>query len=145
MAEHDESYKLLFSHPQMVQDLLTGFVPEEWVRSVDFATLEKVSGTFIADDLRDREDDVIWRVRWRDEWLYVYLLIEFQRTVDRFMAVRLMTYRGLLYQDLVRGGRLGSTAKLPPVVPIVLYNGIERWNAALDVGDVLERYRPRAR
>ena len=152
MAEHDESYKLLFSHPQMVQDLLAGFVPEEWVRSVDFATLEKVSGTFIADDLRDREDDVIWRVRWRDEWLYVYLLIEFQRTVDRFMAVRLMTYRGLLYQDLVRGGRLGSTAKLPPVVPIVLYNGVERWHAPLDVADVLdehpaglERYRPRAR
>jgi len=40
MAQHDESYKLLFSHPQMVQDLLTGFVPEEWVRSVDFAALE---------------------------------------------------------------------------------------------------------
>ncbi len=152
MAQHDESYKLLFSHPQMVQDLLTGFVPEEWVHEVDFGTLEKVSGSFVADDLRDREDDVIWRVRWRGGWLYVYLLIEFQSAVDPFMAVQLLTYRGLLYQDLLRTGRLGATGKLPPVVPIVLYNGRERWRAPRDVAEVLdehpaglEAYRPRAR
>jgi len=29
-------------------------------------------------------------------------LLEFQSKVDRFMAVRVMTYLGLLYQDLVR-------------------------------------------
>jgi len=46
----------------------------------------------------------LWRVRCRDEWIYVYILIEFQSTVDRFMAVRLMTYIGLLYQDLIRTG-----------------------------------------
>ena len=148
MAQHDESYKLLFSHPQLVKDLLTGFVPEPWVQHVDFSTLEKVSGTFVADDLRDREDDVIWRVRWQGQWLYVYLLIEFQRTVDWFMGVRLVTYRGLLYQDLIRSGRLGPGDKLPPVVPIVLYNGKERWNAPMELAHLLadhpeglERYR----
>ena len=31
-----------------------------------------------------------------------YLLIEFQSTVDAWMAVRVMTYVGLLYQDLIR-------------------------------------------
>ena len=137
MAQHDESYKLLFSHPQLVKDLLTGVVPEPWVQHVDFSTLEKVSGTFVADDLRDREDDVIWRVRWQGQWLYVYLLLEFQRTVDWFMGVRLVTYRGLLYQDLIRSGRLGPGDKLPPVVPIVLYNGKERWNAPLELSNLL--------
>jgi len=28
---HDRSYKRLFSHPELVRDLLTGFVHEEWV------------------------------------------------------------------------------------------------------------------
>lgn len=36
---HDSSYKLLFSHPAMVEDLLTGFVHEDWVAELDFATL----------------------------------------------------------------------------------------------------------
>jgi hypothetical protein len=33
----------------------------------------------------------------------VYLLLEFQSTVDPFMAVRIMVYLGLLYQDLIKG------------------------------------------
>ncbi len=89
MADHDNSYKRLFSEPAMVRDLLTEFVQEEWVDQLDLDSLEKVSGSYVSGDLRDREDDIIWRVRWGEGWLYVYLLIEFQRTVDRYMAVRI--------------------------------------------------------
>ncbi|GKW50433.1 Rpn family recombination-promoting nuclease/putative transposase [Halomonas sp. NCCP-2165] len=44
---HDNSYKLLFSHPQMVKDLLQGFVKEAWVERLDFSTLQKIR--FFAD------------------------------------------------------------------------------------------------
>ena len=71
MPEHDNSYKLLFSHPEMVRDLLVGFVEKPWIEQLDLTTLEKASGSYVADDLRDREDDVIWRVRFRDRWLYL--------------------------------------------------------------------------
>jgi predicted transposase YdaD len=74
---HDASYKLLFSHAAMVEDLLRGFVPQSWVQALDFATLEKVNASYVAEDLRDRHDDVVWRVRFQDHWLYVYLLLEF--------------------------------------------------------------------
>ena len=36
--DHDGGYRLLFSHPQMVRDLLHGFVDEPWVAELDFAT-----------------------------------------------------------------------------------------------------------
>ena len=150
--EHDLSYKLLFSEPRVVGDLLTGFVKEDWIEQLDLDSLEKVSSTFVTDDLRDREDDVIWRVRFGDEWLYVYLLIEFQSTIDRFMALRIMTYVGLLYQDLVKQKALTLDGKLPPVLPIVLYNGETRWNASLNISELvltvpggLEQYRPNLR
>ncbi|NWO07434.1 MAG: Rpn family recombination-promoting nuclease/putative transposase, partial [Alteromonadaceae bacterium] len=135
---HDHSYKLLFSHAEMVKDLLTGFVKEEWVKQLDYSTLEKVSGSYITDELRDREDDVIWRVRWGDGWLYVYLLLEFQSTVDKYMAVRVMSYLGLLYQDLIRQKSLTPSGKLPPVLPIVLYNGDKKWSAARNVESLIE-------
>ncbi|MFV0476687.1 MAG: Rpn family recombination-promoting nuclease/putative transposase [Parahaliea sp.] len=158
MAYHDHGYKLLFAHPALVEDLLTGFVKEGWVARLDFSTLERVAGSYISDDLREREDDIIWRVRFGDKsgnmsgdkgWLYVYLLMEFQSTVDRFMAVRMMTYLGLLYQDLIRQKALTPSGRLFPVLPIVLYNGETRWHAAEDIADLiepvpggLERYRP---
>ncbi|HET6629820.1 MAG TPA: transposase, partial [Woeseiaceae bacterium] len=36
MADHDHSYKLLFSHPAMVRDLLQGFVNADWLAELDF-------------------------------------------------------------------------------------------------------------
>jgi len=75
MADHDTGYKRLFSHREMVADLLDGFVREPWVRELEFDTLERVSGSYVSDDFREREDDIIWRVHWRDRWLYVYLLL----------------------------------------------------------------------
>ena len=146
---HDNSYKLLFSHPEMMVDLLKGFVNEAWVNQCDFTSLEKVSGSYVSDDLRDREDDLIWRVRWGDEWIYVYLLLEFQSTVDHFMAVRILGYLGLLYQDIIRTGELKTQDKLPPVLPVVLYNGARPWQAPVNLDPLihpapagLENYRP---
>jgi len=135
-ANHDNGYKLLFSHPDMVRDLLRGFVHEPWLDELDLDTLEKVNGSYVADDLMDREDDVIWRVRFHDRWLYLYLLLEFQSMVDPFMAVRILTYLGLLYQDIGRQPTTGQ--KLPPVLPIVLYNGKPRWTAATDISQLIE-------
>ena len=60
----------------LVADLLTGFVGEDWVHAVDLDTLDKCNGSYVSDDLRDRQDDIVWRVRRGDEVAYVYLLLE---------------------------------------------------------------------
>ncbi len=105
MGDHDHSYKLLFAHARMVRDLLEAFVGGDWLTQVDFDTLERVSDSYISDDLRARADDIVWRIRCGSR--HVYLLIEFQSRVDPFMAVRVLAYVALLYQDLIRarGGR----------------------------------------
>ena len=138
MDEHDTSYKLLFSHDRMVRDLLTGFLPREWVAALDLSSLQKMNGSYVTDDLRGRHGDAIWRVRWGEEWLYVYLLLEFQSSVDRFMALRIMVYTGLLHQDLIRRGELGAERRLPPVLPVVLYNGERRWRAPTEVRPLIQ-------
>lgn len=149
MAESDSGYKLLFSHPELVADLLRGFVPEPWVAEVDFATLTPVKGSYVSDDLRQRHDDVVWKVRLRGQWLYVYVIIEFQSEPDPFMALRLLVYVGLLYQDLLRRNELPADGRLPPVLPVVLYNGTAPWTGAVEFRELLtpippglERYQP---
>lgn len=66
MVDHDGGYKRLFSHPEMMADLLRGFVREDWVADLDFTSLTKYPTTFINEQLRERRDDVIWRLR-RDQ------------------------------------------------------------------------------
>ena len=134
---HDSSYKFIFSNPEFVRDLIIGFIPDDWLHSLDYETLEKVPGSYITEDFKQREDDIVWRVKVGGEWLYLYLLIEFQSSVDKYMALRMMVYVGLLYQDLVKRGEMLADGRLPPILPIVLYNGSQRWTAATDIADLI--------
>jgi hypothetical protein len=152
MKKHANTYKNMFSHKEVIRDLICGFVKQDWINELDFDSLERVSDSFVTDDIRDREDDIIWRLRLGPSWIYVYLLIEFQSTVDNTMAIRIMTYIGLLYQDLIKTKKVLSGEKLPPVLPIVLYNGAPRWNAPVEVSELiahvaggLEIYKPHLR
>ncbi|WP_373507337.1 Rpn family recombination-promoting nuclease/putative transposase [Thiocapsa sp.] len=104
VARGEDGYKRLFSHPEMIRDLLVGFVREPWIADLDFASLETYRGEFIDDRLQQRRNDVIWRLRLGPDWFYVYVLLEFQSGVHPFMAARLSTYLDLLYQDLFRAG-----------------------------------------
>lgn len=153
MVDHDGSYKRLFSHPRMVRDLLEGFVREDGLERLDYASLERVSCSYVASDLRKRASDMAWRLRWGESSMYIYLLLEFQSTVDPCMAIRVLTYVGLLYEDLIHAGqRCHHDGALPPVLPIVLYNGAARWNAAEELTPLMKQgppalmvYRPNVR
>jgi len=37
-------------------DWLLGFIPDDWLHSLDYTTQEKIPGSYITDDLRDRAD-----------------------------------------------------------------------------------------
>ncbi len=69
MADEDASYKQLFSHERMIEDLIRGFVHEAWVSQLDFGTLQRLPAAFITDDLRRRDSDLLWRVRLGPDWV----------------------------------------------------------------------------
>ncbi len=65
------------------------------------------------------------------------------------MAVRVLGYIALLYQDIIRTQKLGSRDLLAPILPLVLYNGERRWKAPVELDQLiypapvgLERFRP---
>lgn len=131
---HDSGYKRLFSHPLIVEELLRGFLQGDWIEKLDFSTLQRVGNSFVSEDLRERHSDLIWRLRLKgeeDSWVYLYLLLELQSTSDPFMAVRLLTYVGLLLEESVRKEKMKPGDRLPAVLPLVLYNGKGRWRAPL--------------
>ena len=137
LAMHDPAYKRLFSQSHMVQDLLRGFVARGWSDALDFSTLRPVPASFVSDRLRERHGDLVWQVRFRGDWLYLMVLLEFQSSVDSAMAVRVMTYTSLLYQKLIDDGVLRRRGKLPPVLPVVIYNGSVPWTAAEEVAELI--------
>ena len=61
---------------------------------------------------------------------------EFQSTIDRRMAIRMMDYAARVWMGLGKD-QLGPDGEYPFVLPIVIYNGEQRWNAATDIRNLL--------
>src|SRR5205823_10264399 len=122
MGLHGLSYRRLFSEPRLVEELIRGFFKEPWTKRLDFTTLERMSSVYVTDGLQGREGDMVWKLRFDDgRPVYICLLLEFQSTPDRYMAVRMMGYDALFYQELIKQGELLPGGKLPLIIPIVLY------------------------
>ena len=152
MGQHDIAHKEFYSHPENVKDLIQGFVALDCVSEFDFSTLERENTSFVPKENTERHDDIIWKLRWRDKWVYIYILIEFQSDVDETMPVRIMSYVSLLYLYLLGNKNLEywKEKKLPVVLPIVLYNGKDVWNVPKNVESMfkytykeLERFIPK--
>ena len=158
---HDTTFKLLFEHVRAIADLLRGFVRRSLGEAFDPArldldSLEPAPAEYVDETLRQSRGDRLWRLRYRaadgaHSWVYLLVMLEFQSEVDPDMALRVLAYTGQLYLRHRRGenGRRRG-GPLPPVLPIVIYNGRARWSAAQSVEDeiapagaALARFQPR--
>ena len=123
---HDENYKRLFASKLMVEHLLRACLPDDLLAAADFSELGELSTEYVSDELRKRHGDTVWRLRLGEHWVYLLILLEFQSEDDLWMALRIHTYSGLLYQELVRNEAPERS----------------RWAAAAGVADrALQRHR----
>ena len=152
----DPIYRRLYAFREMVADLLRSVLPASLLARLDLRSLDKLPADYVGDDFRRREGDAVWQVRLRTRgergaWLYVLVLLEFQSSSDSTMALRILEYTAMLYRELLRRG-VATAGRLPPVLPVVLYNGRWRWRAAQQMrelivatGPELAQYQPSQR
>jgi predicted transposase/invertase (TIGR01784 family) len=131
---HDKWYTRIFSDPQIMQDLLCSFVREEFVQELDFSSLKKLNTKFVPISEKSRHADVVYEVKSHGQSAYIYLFLEFQSTVDRFMALRMARYLFEFYQEIQH---LNRTQLLNPPFPILIYNGDDTWNAPTSFSELL--------
>ncbi|NHZ43331.1 Rpn family recombination-promoting nuclease/putative transposase [Massilia aquatica] len=136
-AYHDLGYRSLFAHPELVRELVTHFTPFTLFDDVALSCFEPVDPVYVSERMAARQNDIVWRVRIGEQTLYVYILLEFQSGVDRWMALRMQNYVGLLCQNLIKQHQLPPSLLLPPVLPLVFYNGVPRWSASTDLATLL--------
>ena len=93
----DPTYKQIFAHEYMVEELMRWFVADlhgarELVDALDFGKMLRLHEQSVTGDMeepRKYADDMVWRVRFRgrsedegdDAWLYLVLVLEFQAEI----------------------------------------------------------------
>jgi predicted transposase/invertase (TIGR01784 family) len=136
---HDTTYKKLFYNPTLVRELLESFVHEAFVKDLDFSTLQRLDKSFITEAYESKEADILYKITFKGKPVYIFLLIEFQSTVEWFMALRFLRYTCEFYEFLIQKK---SLKKLPAVFPILLYNGDRRWTAPVNIKELIEECIP---
>jgi len=138
---HDTGYKELFSYPEFVQQLIEGFAPADIAGLMDFSTLKNHSGNYITPLFEEKFEDVVWSVNvtWEGvtQEVFLYILLEFQSSVDHTMPIRLMHYVACFYSELLKNKVITPGQGLPPVFPVVLHNGSKPWTAPLDIYEMV--------
>ncbi len=146
MAEniHDKGYKDILSNKKYFLDLLRSFVHQDWVKDIDENEVEMLNNNFVDDDFKEKETDIIYKLKIDGVEVYFYCLLELQSSVDFAMPFRLLRYMFLFYSVLFsqvdKNERERADFRLPVVVPIILYNGTDKWTAVKSFGEYLKHY-----
>ena len=135
--DNDAIHKFAYRHRELVADLLRLAVPA-LAAELDLAAAKEVSAAHVghrAGALEQRYGDMIWRVPFKTGALkdgtrpYLLVALEFQSSVDQNMPRRMRNYGLMLRERLVADGTAEREGGLPWLLPLVLYNGSERWTA----------------
>lgn len=141
---HDKGYKYLLSSKKVFVDLLRSFVKQGWIEQIDDTHVIKVDKSYILQDFADKEADLVYRVKIKEQEVIFYVLLEMQSSIDFQMPFRLLLYMIEIWRDVLKNtGKNEASRKdfrLPVIVPIVLYNGKQEWTVAQTYKETLNAH-----
>ena len=134
---HDKTYKTILSNKKEVVKLINStlnFLDEKYQIKED--EIEKYNSSFITKSLKNRESDVIYRMKEKE----VFFLIEQQSKIDNMMPYRILEYCMLIMEDAIDKRKAKTKGyKYPKVYPIVLYTGKNEWKEVKRIEECQEK------
>ena len=137
---YDLGYKFLLSNRNIMTKFLKYFIHEKIINDFDFSTLKLEKTSFIDETLKEKESDIIYKVKYKNQDVYIYILLEHQSSVDKEMPLRFMEYIIRIYRQLYRNKKVRD--KYPNVFPILLYNGEAKWSVSTKLEELINKNIP---
>lgn len=136
---HDSAFKAALSDKRVAIDFLKNHLSKEVYEKIDLDTLELQNASFIDEELKSSEADVLYKALMKSEdgvkrEIFIYTLLEHQSTVDKWHPLRIVKYMVRIWEDF-RKQNPGSEA-LPIILPIIVYNGPNKYNASTSFTDL---------
>ncbi len=133
---HDRLFRGTFSDLANARGFLEGHLPESVTRMILWESLKWVPGSFIDPALAVIESDLVFKFLRGGTECYLYVLLEHQSTEDPFMPYRLARY--ILGLWARHRQEHPGIRRLPPVFPLVVYQGAAPWKSGTRLRDLIE-------
>ena len=132
---HDRAFKALFHPPEAALSLLRSALPATLVDAIDPGSIKPGPTDFSNDLLEEDHRDLLFEATIRGQHVLFYV-IEHQRTVQWFMALRLLRYVIGVWDWWL--SKHPETKTLPAVIPFVLHQGDKAWNAPRSLAALMD-------
>ncbi len=134
VSPHDRVFRAGMGNVKVARDYFLKNLPKEILEVTDLSTLKLCSQTYVDEELKLSQSDVLYSVKIAKQAAYLYMLCEHQSKPDRLMPFRVVKYEINIWADHLKqfGGH-----ELPLIVTTVFYNGREPYTYSTDFKDLL--------
>jgi hypothetical protein len=148
----DRAIRYLLETPANLRELLLEVVPGIALH-LDYERIEWQDRSFLMEDWRNRESDLLFRIPFRspagETTVLVCILLEHQSDPDPRMPLRVLIYAVLYWEREWKAWEdrhdPGQPLRLTPILPIVFHTGAQPWNTHRSLADLIggpEEFRP---
>ncbi|MCX7115587.1 MAG: Rpn family recombination-promoting nuclease/putative transposase [Gammaproteobacteria bacterium] len=89
---HDKLFRASMQYPEVAREFLETHLPLEIKNKIDFKTVVTCPNTFIDEELKLLQSDVLLKANIEEKEGYIYILAEHQSKPDQLMPFRLLKY-----------------------------------------------------
>ncbi len=130
---HDVYVRRAFRKVTLAADFFCHYLPPEIVQLLDLERVTHDEGAFADKRLRQQFSDLLFRVGLRAGGeTFVQLLVEHKSAPEKRVGVQIFRYLAHIL------ARAEQNAPLPPVIPVVLYHGRQRWDVPTEFAALFE-------
>ena len=135
VMNHDALVRRALGDPATARAWLQARLPEAVAQHLNFATLQRMPGSFVDEALQRSETDVLFEARGASGLpVHVYVLVEHQSTVDFWLRLRLLRYQSRIWEE--ERTRRPRADTISPIVTVVLHHGPRSWSPSTRFADL---------
>lgn len=135
---HDKLFKETFGDIAVTKDFVGQYLPKEFLEIIDVSSLVALKETFIQEDLRDSQSDLLFRVALGDKTAYLYFLFEHKSYQAKDIALQLLGYMRQIWD---RELQKEKAKELSIIIPLLIYHGEREWESPKTIGDWIAGYK----
>jgi len=139
-ASHEGLFLKVFKDKENTKHFLREHLPEAVLDHADLDSLYLENVSYLDDNLRKHFSDLVFSVRIGKEEFSAakfYLLFEHKSSPEPLVGMQVLRYMALQWKEMYDQGETAG-GKLPPIIPIVIYQGRGAWQARASFQKLVE-------
>lgn len=133
---HDKFFKESFSRKEIARSFIKEYIPEPIRKQLNFNTLTILKDSFIDKELSEHFSDILYRIKLSGKSSYIYLLFEHKSYIDPWTGFQLLRNMLKIWEQYLKQRK--SPGKLPVILPIVIYQGKQKWEFKGSISHLFE-------